>query len=90
MEGRDFPNCVSCPEGNLLPLSDFGQPRCPNPLQGMGVQQPGLRLQHKDPQRRRVPKRTHRQRGHALPTVQIGLLGIESSRTARRWGLFYL
>ena len=24
MEGRDFPTCMSCTEGNLLPLSDFG------------------------------------------------------------------
>ena len=24
VEGRDFPSCVSCPKGNLLPLSDFG------------------------------------------------------------------
>lgn len=24
VEGRDFPSCMSCPEGNLLPLSDFG------------------------------------------------------------------
>ena len=29
MEGRDFPNCVSCPEGNLLPLSDFGSQGAP-------------------------------------------------------------
>ena len=24
MEGRDFPTCMSCTDGNLLPLSDFG------------------------------------------------------------------
>jgi len=24
VEGRDFPSCLVCTEGNLLPLSDFG------------------------------------------------------------------
>lgn len=29
VEGRDFPNCLSCPKGVLLPLSDFGSQGAP-------------------------------------------------------------
>ena len=70
--GQRFPQLFELYGGQQAAAAvGFREPRRPHPLQGLGVQQPGLRLQHKNPQRRRVPERADSQRLHVLAPLQI-------------------
>ena len=71
MEGRDFPSCVACTLGNLLPLSDFGSQGaaihykawvCSNPDCGFNI-----KIRNGDV----YLKRADSQRSHERAAIQI-------------------
>ena len=52
MEKVDFPECLKCKEGVLIPLSDYGRGRRSHSLQSMGLHESKLRIPYENRQRR--------------------------------------